>query len=221
MISENAPVEEHPAARAAAEWWAVQIGAPTFKMVSGKEDRREREAGDLAGMMGLMLASANPVDDEQGKCFVEALTGTLSERLQHTNWVSLGVDYGPDIELANAAAAAGVSTSRFPWKTHMSVTPNYVTAALGYGAQHRLIWQAPDWKRPACGTQLYVELPDGDYEPRDEVCPKLRYHEGEHGDWIPDPNRCKECGGTYVDHYGRVDGQRTHLGHSWQPEMKS
>lgn len=209
MSDQTTIAEAKTAARAAALWWAEQIGAPVFKMMRGDEPRREREMGDVAGMLGFLAASNHPVSEEAGAKFADALEKHISDQLERGHWVSLGVDYGPDYELGEIARAAGISTSRFPWKTDVHVTREYVTASLGYGAPSRLIWSAPDWDRPACGTQRY----ERDGRCFDEICPKPRFHDDDHGDWIPDPRRCRECGGTYTAHFGGS----AYLGHSWRP----
>lgn len=212
-------IEAKNAAEAAAMWWAEQIGAPVFKMVSGYEPRQEREAGDFASVMPSMLASRHPVSEEQGQRFVEALTAKVQKLIDDGSWVSLGVDYGPDLALAEAAEAAGINNSRFPWKTHMSITRYYVTASLGYGARDRLVWAAPDWHRPSCGQHHYI---GHGYEQvvdeANEICTLPKYHDEACGDWKPDPARCRECGGTYVDHFREPYSYR---GHSWKPDVPS
>jgi hypothetical protein len=184
-------------------------------MVRGDEPRQERESADLASVMQSMLASSHPVDQAAGDKFVAELTKRITELLECGRWVSLGVDYGPDMILYNAAEAAGVNSSRFPWKTHMSVTAEYVTASLGYGARDRLVWSSPDWQRPACGNNRYV---GSGYEQQVDtanvICTRPKYHDGDCGDWVPDPARCGDCGGTYVDHFGEP---YSYKGHSWKP----
>lgn len=199
------------AARAAAEWWAEQIGSPVQRLVRPAE----LDAGSMFAEAGLAaLAARHPVPAGAGAVFADELEKRFAEKLDRIDSVNVGVDYGPDWVLAEAAEAAGIDRSRFPVKTHMWFTKDYVTAALGYGRPVRLIWTHPDWVRPACGMQRYDEEPDGRYEPHDEICSLLRYHDGDHGDYIPDPNRCKECGGTYADHYRGPD----YPAHSWQPD---
>lgn len=55
-----------------------------------------------------------------------------------TKW-SVGVDYGPDQALAEAAVAAGMPRAKFPWKTTMwlSIKPGkcYVEVKAGYGGK--------------------------------------------------------------------------------------
>lgn len=210
-MSEEIVTETKTAGRAAAEWWAGQIGCPTFKAVPDG-DHPDREHGDFAAAMGYLIAARHPVRDGQGGRFVAELAPWIDQQLvDHPEWgVSLGVDYGPDLELARAAEAAGIHFSRFPWKTQMWARHDHVTAALGYHGRTRLIWSAPDWVRPNCGQHNY----DSDMElvEANEVCSKPRYHEDECGDWQPDPDRCADCDGTYVDHYGKGRERRNH---SW------
>lgn len=195
--------EAPSAARAAAIWWAEQVGAPTFRNVD-----------ENSGSLQDTIASGYPVGAEQGEKFAAELEQAIGGQLEGQHWnVHLGVDYGPDLMLAEAADKAGIDRSRFPWKTRMSVHSDYVTAALGYRAADKLIWQSPTWQRPACETQRYEESADGYF---DEICPLPLYHDGDHGDWIADPYRCAECGGTYTDHYG--EGVE-YPGHSWNPHI--
>ncbi len=154
--------------QAAAAWWAEQIGAPTFRATAegiGPE-HPDYQFGETTSFLAGFLASKHPVTEEQGRRFAEALAAKVDDRLKRASWVSLGVDYGPDLDLAEAAEAASVDLSRFPYKTHMGVTADYVTAALGYGAKSRLIWSRPGWERPACMQHHYTEAPE--FEPLDE-----------------------------------------------------
>lgn len=201
------------AGTAAARWWAEQIGAPVFRNVDDDSSPQERFDGGFAGAMQAMIAARHPVNAGQGEKFVEALAPIIDERLNRVSRVSLAVDYGPDMELANAAEKAGINLSRFPWKTHMSIRRDHVTASLGYRAPDKLIWTAPGWLRPQCRQHQYTE----DWQPLDFICSRPIYHdEEEHGDWMPDPDRCMHCGGTYSEHYGR---NREYPGHSY--EVKS
>lgn len=190
----GATIQAATAAEAVGQWWAEQVGAPRFQNVRPEERSWE---SDFVSVTAHMLADKHPVTPEAGRGFAQALQRRVEEDLKRPGWTHLGVDYGPDPMLAEAAEEAGVSMSRFPWKTSMWVHRDYVTVSTGYGAPIRLVWNAQDWKRPACGSNRY----DGDFF--DEVCPKPRYHEGECGDWVPDTKRCSRCGGTYAAHYGK------------------
>jgi hypothetical protein len=201
------------AARAAAEWWATQVGAPVFRNTGETDSPEDRRNGDLVGMMQTLLASRHPVTDEAGTKFADELERRIDSMLARIDWVSLSVDYGPDFELAEPAQAAGISLSRFPWKTHMSVTKDYVTAALGYQAPARLVRQHPDWERPPCGSVRYTV--EGYAHPDNTTCSLPKYHDGEHGEWKPNPARCEKCGGTYVDHFGSADRKDHSWGGAW------
>lgn len=196
--------------RAAAMWWAEQIGAPIHKASTMDASDPDREYGEFVFMAMQVVSARHPVTDGQGEAFVEALAPVIDGALEQTNWLSLGVDYGPDLMLANAAEQVGVDLSRFPFKTHMSITPMYVTAALGYRSPHRLIWQHPDWDRPSCDSMRYEER--GASQPLlwfEEVCGLPRFHEDpEHGDWKPDTVFCAACGKTQAVHWN--SGEREH-----------
>lgn len=180
---------------AAAEWWAEQLLGPTTF------DNGDRSiSGLFTTMLQEQIAEKHPVVNEQAEKFKTALVDDLNETgyRQHETgklWVSLSVDYHPDRELRMAAEMAGISTSRFPIKTSMSITDDFVAAGLGYRAPYKLIWSRPDWERPTCqspngrqGTpqeieqeHYWVSLPG--------LCGKPLFHEGDgdmgHGDWIP------------------------------------
>lgn len=196
-----------PAARAAAEWWAEQVGAPTFRAVDAESGPEDQANMGMASMMQTLIAERDPVTEAAASTFADVLAVAITKRLSPYG-VSLSVDYGPDQILYDAALGAGVASSRFPWKTHMLVNADHVTASLGYRARTRLIWSAPEWVRPTCGNREWPE--DG---PRDALCPKPRYHEDECGEWVPDPGRCTTCGQTYSGHYA---SQRGAYDHSWE-----
>lgn len=190
-------VEFDTAPQAAAAWWAVQIGAP---------------------MLMLGESSKHPVTAEQGSAFATALQAKLEAELDRIEAlglksVSLGVDYGPEPILDDAAEEVGVSRSRFPWKTHMHVHRDHVIASSGYRGAWTLVWSAPDWIRPACGQHKYTD----DWEPLNLVCSQPMYHDGECGQWVADPERCEVCQGTYVDHFGSNGGRLRDYTHSWKP----
>lgn len=195
----TAITEPPTAARAAAEWWAKQVGAPVFRQV----EARQRDLGSIFTETALStLAARNPVPAGAESVFADELEKRIEEMFGRTDRVSLGVDYGPDLELAEAAKAAGISTARFPIKTHLWAYRDHVTASLGYRGQTRLIWSHPDWVRPACESLEYDERTN---QFGDNRCSLPRFHDGDHGDWKPDPRRCKGCGLTEGGHYNRTD----------------
>lgn len=157
-------------------------------------------SSDFAELSLMRLAADRPVPPGAAPVFVAELAKRIEDMIGRTDRVSLSVDYGPERVLAEAAKAAGISTSRFPIKTHMTITPQYVTASLGYRGPDRLIWQHPDWKRPACQSLAYDER-TGKFG--DDWCTLPRFHDGEHGDWKADPRRCKGCGLNEGGHFNR------------------
>lgn len=201
------------AGRAAAEWWARQVGSPTFKMDHDDATGENRFRADMASVMMTMLAERHPVTEEQGQRFVEELAARVDVELALTGRAWLRVDYRPNLMLAEAAEAAGVHHSRFPIKSSTSVYPDHVTARLGYGAPSLLVWHVPGWEHPVCGAYRYEQQRDGDHMPLDELCTLPRYHVGDCGRWKPDPARCVTCGKTYSWHRGAE-----YRGHPWEPD---
>jgi hypothetical protein len=201
----DAVITADTAARAAALWWAQAVGAPVFDGLGSTRDAeraadpRHTGAYEMAELLAGLNAAQTPMTDDMGQRFADLLTEVIARQLDGRSYgVSLGVDYGPDLELGDAARAAGISLSRFPWKTNMWVKADHVTVSAGYGAPTRIVWSAPDWERPLCGQRPYdVET----HKSRDELCGLPLYHEGDHGEFTPDPARCTECGGGYSQHY--------------------
>jgi hypothetical protein len=213
--------EESPktAARAAAEWWATQIGSPVFRIVGDRPGERDLGATFFEAFAG-DRAARNPVTEEAAKRFADLLETAIaddlaadSERLAarardrpddptYAPHVSIGVDYGPDRILADAADAAGVDDSRFPIKTNMSVYEDHVVGKVGYGSPRALVWSTPEWEqsRPECGAWRVTGYPDYDVHPGLSLCGLPRYHEGECGEWKPDPSVCGRCGKSRIAH---------------------
>lgn len=213
------PTVAPSAPRAIAIWWANQIAAPTF-------DNGDTTAyGPLTSVLGGMVAEQHPVTSDQLAKFTDLLEQHVTAELDAAvdraakvpalrPRVILSVDYGPGLALSEAAEAAGIDGSRFPWKTVSWTEPDHVTVSAGYGAQVRLIWAAPGWVRPPCGRHGYEMDPDGRPVFYDSVCGLLKYHDGDHGNWRPDPERCVTCGLTYAGHYNAETQD-----HSWSPML--
>lgn len=206
---------------AAAQWWAEQLGAPTFK-VAPDGDHPDRAFADSASIFGRVLADRYPLREGQAEMFVSVLAARVDALLASNGFSTiLSVDYGPDRELTVAATAAGIHLSRFPFKTIMWVYRDHVRAGLGYQGRVRLVWAAPGFVHPVC--DLHDVDKSGFVTAANRVCGLPRWHEGEHGEWRPDPDRCVTCSGTYFDHYGR-DGQVFDDGrpwtHNWMPAQR-
>lgn len=126
---------------AAAEWWAEKLTSPTFDNLGPTRgnNAHETEVNTFASTLAGMNANASPVDDKSLRKFKEALVNTLLNGGLLDS--SLYVDYGPDKILADAAMSAGISTSRFPWKSGTYfVAGGKVLAKCGYGAPHIQIY---------------------------------------------------------------------------------
>lgn len=114
------------AAGAAAEWWAGKVAAPKFDNLGPT-----RGVNTVASMLAGMTAAANEPSAEQLASFKR----TLQNLVFAAQPTGLHVDYHPDDLLSRAAEEAGISASRFPWKSHTWFTPDgKVEAAYGYGA---------------------------------------------------------------------------------------
>lgn len=123
-------------ARAAGEWWADKCGSPKFDNLGPKRgvDPAETVQNTLASMLMEQLAASQP--DGNREAFIKALADQLVGR----EAASLSVDYGACQELRDAAAIAGMSQARFPWKTHMTIYPNgSILASCGYGAPREIV----------------------------------------------------------------------------------
>jgi hypothetical protein len=166
-------------ARAAADWWANAVGAPTFDAGADSPSLATAE------VMASMLAATSPVSNDSATKFRDLLEQKIAQALSYDlgRGISLGVDYGPDQELGDIAQAAGISSSRFPWKTNMWVYHTHVIVSAGYAAPARLVWQAEDWERPACGDSKYNTA----HEREPWKCGLPQYHEGDHDYTVSSP----------------------------------
>lgn len=168
-------IEAASPAEAAAQWWAKAVAAPDFN-----------NGDPIASALGTMLAarSAEPTQTASQR-FVEVLAGRLEQRLTQSSYVSVNVDYGPDLLLADAATEAGIDGhNRFPWKTHMWVYRDRVVVSAGYRARHELVWASPEWlaNRPVCGEQYWNpgRAEEATYHGDPWCCSLPQYHEEPH-----------------------------------------
>jgi hypothetical protein len=120
--------------QAAATWWASALAAPV--MDNGDE---------LQSALGSMMALRHPLPTpSELEVFATALAQTIDNRIANgARFFAIGVDYGPDPELHDAAVVAAGDRVRWtwPWKTIMHIQPGkYVTVSAGYGAEHVRIW---------------------------------------------------------------------------------
>lgn len=166
-------------ALAIANWWADHAFGGTIG------DTGDRSDGAAFTMALAVVAGAQGVRAPADKraAFVDDLARRVDEQLAtrvdrpHFS-VTIGVDYGPDPILADAARATGVAAGSFPWKTMTWTYPTHVVASLGYHGKDVLIWHADDWERPVCGAAKYSDAPE--YERQPWACSSLLHHEGDH-----------------------------------------
>jgi len=142
-----------PEASAAAGWWAQQLAAPATR----------HETGDPDINFVLTMSQAmypRVFTTEQRDRFRTALEHRIEEFLARdvargcwnpaqpqfgSAMRTVGVEYGPDQVLAEAAKAAGIElrTWDLPVKTVMWVNPGRVTVACGHQAELVTVWEAP------------------------------------------------------------------------------
>lgn len=126
--------------RVACEWWAARITRPTFNALRPEERRRE----DSQPMAVAEIMAASMVEDiNEGA--VARFQLELAQRLhtdEQARW-GIGVDYGPDRILSEAAAAAGIKVTMmtFPWKSFMSFHDGKVEAYCGYGQPFETLYE--------------------------------------------------------------------------------
>lgn len=106
-----------------------------------KNPRFDNGDNSFVGGMCAALAMTMPsnVDEEKLKVFGDALkkslmTNTVGGGSYEYFTSDLSVDYDPCRVLLDAAKEAGL-TAKFPWKTSMFLTDEYLSVSCGYGAE--------------------------------------------------------------------------------------
>ncbi|MEV5449977.1 hypothetical protein [Streptomyces sp. NPDC052535] len=140
-----------PEAIAAAGWWAGKLATPADHDIG----RGAEESSALANSVSALVRRQR--SQAQIEAFREALADEIEQHLaQHPDawrpddplWGSglrdIGVDYGPDAVLADAAERAGFELKMLdlPMKTVMWINPGVVKVAEGYSAQPVIVWRA-------------------------------------------------------------------------------
>lgn len=125
---------------AAAQWWADRLVNPKFDNLGSTrgQNAEETRVNDFASMLAMVNAERSQVNQERLDAFKQAVV----EAVNSAEWFDgcLYVDYGPDRLLSEAAAKAGIDSSRFPWKSGTWMQDGQVTAACGYGAPREIIF---------------------------------------------------------------------------------
>lgn len=137
----------------AAKWWADCLRKTM------KQDNGDPTGGsDFAMVMkGLLSARGRPTA-EQANAYEQALLDRLRAEAVKADGLWLGMDYGPDMHLQEAAVISGLPHGAlhcFPIKTNMRITSAQVTVSVGYGAQAQVIWSVSS-ADPATSAQAEV-----------------------------------------------------------------
>jgi len=134
----------------ACDLWCQMLRQPKFDALGPQSDLRDDPNGSmgLAQMMATSVAAKTGVSEDSLCAFGGRLTTLLRNKttydretgefvVREDGWyqTSLGVDYGPDAVLAEAGKSAGIPEGRWPWKTHMWISSDYVSLSYGYGAE--------------------------------------------------------------------------------------
>lgn len=112
----------------AVELWKRVLATPLY------QNERPGEGGSLAPILAAMAPKNNAPDVLES--FGVALKKSLLQEDADQGWYGktyLGVDYGPDRTLADAAEEAGLQM-QFPWKTSMHIYTDKVCFSIGYGS---------------------------------------------------------------------------------------
>jgi hypothetical protein len=169
--------------KVAAQWWADRLAGPC------KQDNGDRSMTGMltAGLMAMNQSSLQYPSEEQLEKFKAALVAALDAKAEnhaqrggdYPYRACLGVDYGPDADLAKAAEAAGIDGSRhrFPIKTVMWINPGDVAVRYGYGADE---------------TPLYLTQEAIDGRIAKEKKTLSEYRDGDALSYIEDEERRKE-----------------------------
>ena len=112
------------AAEVTAKWWRDRISNINH------DNGDNSQSSQMAGLFANLLAAKNPPTKEQLDKFEEALIDLICK--DNIVEVHLDCDYSPCIILYEAAIAAGIDTSVFPWKVNTRTSENTLSISDGY-----------------------------------------------------------------------------------------
>ncbi|MCB9823294.1 hypothetical protein H6800_03410 [Candidatus Nomurabacteria bacterium] len=122
---------------AAGIWWAGALKSP----------QHDNGADDPANIMARALADRMTEESPASAGALELFAGEVARVVNELvdagrEYISLGVDYSPDMILVECAERAHLEVPMmgWPWKTNMWVTPTSVKVSHGYRAEAKLIW---------------------------------------------------------------------------------
>ncbi len=130
-------MDKSQAAKIGAEWWTDQIRE------SHPQNIGDFTASALAEWARNEVRSVSSLTEQKLSIFQTCLEGNLLRMLEESDWRqsnpiwgaalrTVGVDYHPDPELAEAAKKADINELFLPMKTIMWLDPDGVKVSLGY-----------------------------------------------------------------------------------------
>ncbi|MBP3707332.1 MAG: hypothetical protein J6J36_01825 [Clostridia bacterium] len=117
----------------AAKWWRNKI--TDTANLSNHSNGESGDLGFMTALLGSMLAMNHTPSTKKADVFEEELSRLITRKLDESpsNCISLSCDYGPDETLYEAAEAAGIDPSVFPFKRYMRISLDGVEVRDGYG----------------------------------------------------------------------------------------
>jgi len=128
----NEPSEQ--TAKRAAELWRRMLENPKYDALGSTGTPEDVRNMGMASVMASVLPNNATAE------LLDALAEELAKQLMNPDRstyerISLGVDYGPDLLLAEVAKTVGLEM-QWPWKTRMYIDGDRcVSVSAGYGAE--------------------------------------------------------------------------------------
>ena len=125
-------------AEVAASLWKENVGPST----------KQNNGDFFQSFLMSMLSSYGSLTEEQKQHFEEVLKAKIIEEMNRMGRVTLSVDYGPCMMLAESADEAGIDYSMFPCKTTMWISDGKVSVSHGYRADVKDLYVKKDPPQP-------------------------------------------------------------------------
>lgn len=126
-------MDKATAAEVAAKWWTEEVRLASKRWIGDRGSYAHKgKPGHLIALNEQILAV---FEQTLGDAIIERIKDE-SWREDNPQWASsirvIGADYGPDLTLAKAFEAAGISTLLCPTKTLMWINPDKVYTNSGF-----------------------------------------------------------------------------------------
>ena len=124
----------------AAAWWRGRL---ENKANLGNFRVTESDTPGGGEIMALMAMAMGTRADEKPEAldkFEEELANIIKEKTETYNDFVLSTDYGPDLNLSEAARRAHLASPVFPVKTVMHISKDKVTVNLGYHGKTEVLY---------------------------------------------------------------------------------